>query len=221
MNLLHPLKHYYRTRPRLLVALLLAVISFFLLPANQPLTQRLLISWNVLAWLYLLFLWVLMLKTPAKGIARIARAQDESAATVLALVCITCLVSILAILFELGAVKNLSGADKVQHIALTAATLVVSWSLLPTAFTMHYAHMHYLNNDDENKVLLFPDKIPLPGYWDFAYYSFTIAVAAQTADVGTGNTSVRKISLLQAVLSFIFNLAILGLSINVGAGLMS
>ncbi|KAB7897987.1 DUF1345 domain-containing protein [Rouxiella sp. S1S-2] len=221
MNLLHPLKHYYRTRPRLLVALLLAVISFFFLPANQPLTQRLLISWNVLAWLYLLFLWVLMLKTPAKGIARIARAQDESAATVLALVCITCLVSILAILFELGAVKNLSGADKVQHIALTAATLVVSWSLLPTAFTMHYAHMHYLNNDDENKVLLFPDKIPLPGYWDFAYYSFTIAVAAQTADVGTGNTSVRKISLLQAVLSFIFNLAILGLSINVGAGLMS
>ncbi|KQN47524.1 hypothetical protein ASE93_09470 [Serratia sp. Leaf50] len=221
MNLLHPLKHYYRTRPRLLVALLLAVISFFLLPANQPLMQRLLMSWNVLAWLYLLFLWVLMLKTPAKGIARIARAQDESAATVLALVCITCLVSILAILFELGAVKNLSGADKVQHIALTAATLVVSWSLLPTAFTMHYAHMHYLNNDDENKILLFPDKIPLPGYWDFAYYSFTIAVAAQTADVGTGNTSVRKISLLQAVLSFIFNLAILGLSINVGAGLMS
>jgi len=81
--------------------------------------------------------------------------------------------------------------------------------------------MHYLNNDDENKVLLFPDKIALPGYWDFAYYAFTIAVAAQTADVGTGNTSVRKISLLQAVLSFIFNLAILGLSINVGAGLMS
>jgi uncharacterized membrane protein len=32
---------------------------------------------------------------------------------------------------------------------------------------------------------------------------------------------VRKITLLQAVLSFIFNLAILGLSINVGAGLMS
>jgi len=221
MNLLRPLKHYYRTRPRLLVALLLAVISFFLLPANQPLMQRLLMSWNVLAWLYLLFLWVLMLKTPAKGIARIARAQDESAATVLALVCITCLVSILAILFELGTVKNLGGADKVQHIALTAATLVVSWSLLPTAFTMHYAHMHYLNNDDENKVLLFPDKIALPGYWDFAYYAFTIAVAAQTADVGTGNTSVRKISLLQAVLSFIFNLAILGLSINVGAGLMS
>ncbi len=203
------------------MAFTLALVSFFVFPANQPLLQRLLLSWNVLAWLYLLFLWWMMLRTPAKGIVDIARRQDESAATVLALVCITCLVSILAILFELGAVKHLNGSAKVLHIILTAATLVVSWLLLPTAFTMHYAHKYYLHSDGDDKVLLFPDKIALPGYWDFAYYSFTIAVAAQTADVGTGNSGVRKITLLQAVLSFIFNLAILGLSINVGAGLMS
>ncbi|MCC3732272.1 DUF1345 domain-containing protein [Rouxiella badensis] len=217
MNLLRPFKHYYQSRPRLLAALLLGILSFFALPSNQPLLQRLLISWNVLAWVYLFFLWWMMLRTAPKGIARIARQQDESAKTVLALVCVTCLVSILAILFELGAVKNLHGVDKILHIALTAATLVVSWFLLPTSFTMHYAHMHYLHSDGDEKVLLFPDKIPQPGYWDFAYYSFTLAVAAQTA----GNTTVRKITLLQAVLSFIFNLAILGLSINVGAGLMS
>ncbi|MDR3433966.1 MAG: DUF1345 domain-containing protein [Rouxiella aceris] len=221
MNLLHPLKHYYQVRPRLLVALLLAIVCFFLLPASQPLVQRLLIAWNAMAWLYLFSLWWLMLRTPAPGIARIARAQDESAATVLALLCITCLVSILAILFELAAVKQLSGGDKIQHIALTAATLVVSWSLLPTAFAMHYAHMFYLHGSKTEKTLLFPDKLPLPGYWDFLYFSFTIAVAAQTADIATGNTAVRRIALLQAVLSFIFNLAILGLSINVGAGLLS
>lgn len=221
MNLLHPFKHYYQTRPRLLAAFLLGVVSFFLLPANQSLLQRLLISWNVLAWIYLLFLWWMMVRTPAKDIARIARAQDESAVTVLALVCITCLVSMMTILFELGTVKHLNGSAKAVHIAITASTLVVSWFLLPTAFTLHYAHTHYLNADGEKKVLLFPDKIPLPEYWDFAYFSFTIAVAAQTADVGTGNTAVRRLTLLQAVLSFVFNLAVLGLSINVGAGMLS
>lgn len=220
MKLLHPFKHYYHARPRLLIALLAAIICFFLLPASQPLAQRLLISWNLLAWLYLFSLWWLMMNTPATGIAAIARAEDESAATVLALVCVTCLVSILAILLELAAVKHLSGADKAQHIALTATTLLVSWSLLPTAFAMHYAHMYYLD-DAPDKTLLFPDKLPDPGYWDFIYYSFTIAVAAQTADVATGNTRVRRMTTLQAVLSFIFNLAILGLSINVGAGLLS
>ncbi|MCU5775555.1 DUF1345 domain-containing protein [Winslowiella arboricola] len=221
MKLLAPFKHYYQARPRLLVALLIAIGSFLFLPATQPLEQRLLISWNLLAWLYLFSLWWMMMKTPAAGIAPIARAEDESAATVLALVCITCLVSILAILLELGAVKHLSGADKAQHIALTVATLMVSWSLLPTAFAMHYAHMYYLVSDKAKKTLIFPDQLPDPGYWDFLYFSFTIAVAAQTADVATGSTAVRRITLLQAVLSFIFNLAILGLSINVGAGLLS
>lgn len=220
MKALHFLRHYYHARPRLLAAFIVAVTSYFFLPANQPLVQKLLISWNIMAWLWLLFLWWVLLTTPTREIARIAREQDESAATVLALVCVTCLVSILAILSELGAVKHLSQADQARHIALTALTLIVSWSLLPTAFAMHYAHMYY-QGDREKKVLLFPDKIAEPGYWDFIYYSFTIAVAAQTADVATGNTAVRRITTLQAVLSFLFNLAVLGLSINVGAGLLS
>ncbi|MCK8414385.1 DUF1345 domain-containing protein, partial [Erwinia amylovora] len=96
-------------------------------PASQSLAQRLLIGWNVLAWLYLLSLWWLMLRTPAKDIARIARVQDESAGTVLALVCVACLVSILAILFELGEVIHLKDAAQVRHIVLTVTTLVVSW----------------------------------------------------------------------------------------------
>lgn len=162
-----------------------------------------------------------MLRTPAKDIARIARVQDESAGTVLALVCIACLVSILTILFELGAVKHLGDKAQAQHIALTVATLVVSWSLLPTAFAMHYAHMFYLSKTKSAKALLVPDALSEPGYWDFIYYSFTIAVASQTADIATGNTAIRRVTTLQAILSFIFNLAILGLSINVGAGLLS
>jgi uncharacterized membrane protein len=46
-------------------------------------------------------------------------------------------------------------------------------------------------------------------------------VAAQTADVATGTTGIRQITLLQSVISFVFNLAILGLSVNVGAGLLN
>jgi uncharacterized membrane protein len=221
MKILHVLKHYYHARPRLLVALVLAVVCFFFLPGQQPLVQRLLVSWNVLAWLYLLFLWWLLLRTPTDRIAHIAREQDESAGTVLALVCLTCLVSLLTILFELTAVKHLPQAQQAGHIALTAATLVVSWSLLPTAFAMHYAHLYYQQEGQGEKTLLFPEKPEQPGYWDFIYYAFTIAVAAQTADVSTGNTRVRRITTLQAVLSFLFNLAILGLSINVAAGLLS
>jgi uncharacterized membrane protein len=86
---------------------------------------------------------------------------------------------------------------------------------------MHYAHQHYLHRSKDVTPMMFPDKPDDPDYWDFLYYAFTIAVASQTADVATGTTEMRKITLLQSVISFIFNLAILGLSVNVAAGLLN
>ncbi|MDT8699919.1 DUF1345 domain-containing protein [Kluyvera ascorbata] len=212
---------YFRARLRLLVAILAGVICFFTLPSGLGYLQRLLISWNVLAWLYLFFMWFLMLRTDVRDIPRIARMQDESAGLVLGMVIIGCLVSILAILIELTSLKHLAGTPRVLHLLLTGATLTVSWALLPTSFAMHYAHHHYLHRSEEVTPMIFPEKRGEPGYWDFLYFSFTIAVASQTADVATGTTDMRQITLLHSVISFVFNLAILGLSVNVGAGLLS
>jgi Predicted membrane protein len=181
----------------------------------------LLISWNVLAWLYLIFIWIRMLRTEVSDIPGIAKKQDQSAALVLGLVIFACMASIVAILSELSSLHSLSGTPRVLHILLTVTTLIASWALLPSSFAMHYAHQHYLHRSKDVTPMMFPDKPNDPDYWDFLYYAFTIAVASQTADVATGTTEMRKITLLQSVISFIFNLAILGLSVNVAAGLLN
>lgn len=214
-------KTYFRTRLRLLIAILAGVICFFALPPALGYLQRLLIGWNVMAWLYLFFMWFRMLRTEVRDIPHIAKMQDESAGMVLGMVILGCLVSILAILIELTSLKHLSGTPRVLHLMLTGATLVVSWALLPTSFALHYAHHHYLHRSKDVTPMIFPEKPVEPGYWDFLYFSFTIAVASQTADVATGTTDMRQIALLHSVISFVFNLAILGLSVNVGAGLLS
>lgn len=221
MHLLHPVKHYLTARPRLLLAIGAGMVCYWLLPTHFQVVLRLMISWNALAWLYLGFLWWEMLRAEPEDIRTIALRQDESASTVLALVTLTCLVSVLVILLELSTVKHLTGSDKAWHLILTGATLVVSWSLLPTAFAMHYAHLFYRTRDAQEQPLVFPCDLAKPHYWDFLYFSFTIAVASQTADVATGTMDVRKVALLQSVISFVFNLAILGLSVNVGASLLS
>jgi len=214
-------KTYFRTRLRLMIAILAGVICFFALPPALGYLQRLLIGWNVMAWLYLFFMWFRMLRTEVRDIPHIAKMQDESAGMVLGMVILGCLVSILAILIELTSLKHLSGTPRVLHLMLTGATLVVSWALLPTSFALHYAHHHYLHRSKDVTPMIFPEKPVEPGYWDFLYFSFTIAVASQTADVATGTTDMRQIALLHSVISFVFNLAILGLSVNVGAGLLS
>ncbi len=206
---------------RLLIAMLAGVICFLALPPELGDLQRLLIGWNVLAWLYLFFMWFRMLRTDVQDIPHIARMQDESAGLVLGMVILGCLVSILAILIELTSLKHLTGTPRVLHLLLTGTTLAVSWALLPTSFAMHYAHHHYLHRSKDVTPMIFPEKPEEPGYWDFLYFSFTIAVASQTADVATGTTDMRQITLLQSVVSFVFNLAILGLSVNVGAGLLN
>jgi len=221
MSLVHPVKHYLTARPRLLIAIGAGIVSYWLLPADFSTLMRLMVSWNVLSWLYLIFLWWLMMRAQDDDIRQIARMQDESASTVLSLVSITCVVSVLVILLELSTVKHLSGTAKVMHLILTGVTLTGSWALLPTAFAMHYAHLFYRTRAEPETALLFPNKLLKPCYWDFLYFSFTIGVASQTADVAIGSSDVRRIALLQSVLSFLFNLAILGLSINVGAGLLN
>jgi uncharacterized membrane protein len=70
------------------------------------------------------------------------------------------------------------------------------------------------------RALCFPDKEENPDYWDFLYFSFTIAVAAQTSDITVMSHSMRKAVLAQSVLSFLFNVAIIGLSINLAASLV-
>ena len=212
--------HLYIRLP-LLISIALGVVCFFLLPTNLGTLQRLLIGWNALAWPYLVFIWIRMLMTDVSGIQRIARLQDQSAMLVLTIVIVACAASIVTILSELPALKALSGTPRAVHLLLTVATLIVSWALLPSSFAMHYAHQHYLHRTQDVTPMMFPEKPEDPGYWDCLYYAFTIAVASQTADVATGTTGIRRITLLQSVISFVFNLAILGLSVNIGAGLLS
>ncbi|MGO7536959.1 DUF1345 domain-containing protein, partial [Rhizobium leguminosarum] len=64
----------------------------------------------------------------------------------------------------------------------SATSGAASLIFLHTLLTIHYAHYFYGGADEEGG-LKFPDGIEEPGYWDFLYFSFTISVAAQTADV--------------------------------------
>lgn len=169
MHIRSSLKHYWQVRPRLLFSVGAGLLCFLLLPAQLSLLQRLMIGWNTLAWLYLLFLWRLMLVSTPQHIRQIARRQDESASMVLALVSLGCLVSLLAILFELSSAKQVAGSLKTLHLLLTGATLAVSWLLLPTAFTMHYAHQFYRQGAQQDPLpLLFPGNLADPTYLDFA-----------------------------------------------------
>jgi len=85
------------------------------------------------------------------------------------------------------------------------------------AVLLTYASAYY--GPDPDRGLAFPEspKGFEPDHTDFLYFSFTIAVTAQTSDVGVTTRSMRRLVLSQSVLSFIFNTTILAFSINAAA----
>lgn len=208
------------TRPRLLLALIMAILIFVCLPLGMPWLDRTLIAWNGGSWLYLLTQWILMLRATPARIRCIARTQNESAVGVVSTVCIGVVMSLLAIGLELTNAKNMHGDLRTLHLLLPASTLIAAWLLVPTLFALHYAHLFYSAHKDM-RPFLFPDRPRTPDYWDFAYFSFNIAVASQTADVILNNSTARRLVLAQSIVAFVFNTSLLALSINVAASLLN
>ena len=205
--------------PRLLLAVIVGILAGFSLPDSYTLIQCAVIGWNCGVWLYLGLIWFLMVRSKREEVKQFAEQEDESASVVLILVCIAATASLAAIVLLLGTAKNLTGIARALHYGFTVATVMGSWFLVGTIFAVHYTRLFY-RADDDALPLRFPDDQTAPHYWDFLYFSFTIAAAAQTADISLMQTGIRKVVLAQSVLAFLFNAAILGLSINIAAGLM-
>jgi uncharacterized membrane protein len=216
---MHPVRQLVLNRPRLFVAAAAGIVVALLLPGSLSTVTRTLSAWNFGVWAYLLLIALLMLRANHHQVRKIAEQEDETAVAVVTTISFAAILSLAAIVIELGNIKGLPPHDRMLHYALVAATLIGSWFLVGVIFTLHYAHMYY-SAAAEHRPLVFPGEAQNPDYWDFLYFSFTIAVAVQTSDVSLQTRSMRKAVLAQSVLSFFFNTAIIGLTINLAAGLI-
>ncbi|MGE8065826.1 DUF1345 domain-containing protein [Pseudomonas sp. NPDC089569] len=206
-----------RTHPRLSIATTLGIVMGIVIPA-ETLIGKILIGWNVGVWTYLVLMLWLTVRSKATDVRRIADIEDENAGLVLLVVCIAAMASLAAITFELVGSKDLETTRKLLHYGFTALTVLGSWLLIGVIFSVHYARLFYTWEGKE-PALRFAEGLTTPNYWDFLYFSFTIGVAVQTADVGVATREMRKIVLAQSLIGFVFNTAILGFSINIAAGL--
>jgi uncharacterized membrane protein len=206
-----------RNRPRLIGAFAFGAAVALLLPADWKPVTRALTGWNIAVWSYLCLMGWLMVRASQARVRRIAEQEDEGAVAVLAIMSIAATLSVAAIVFDLATLKSEQFGLRFFHYVITGSTVFGSWCLVAIIFTFHYARNFYRAPVD-SRPLRFPDGEQQPDYWDFLYFSFTIAVAAQTSDVTVMTRAMRKTVLAQSILSFLFNAAVLGLSVNIAAG---
>lgn len=216
---MHKTSRFTHSHLRLTSIVLTGLIVGIVTPDSWRLVTRVLVGWNVAVWANLLQMGWVMARANRARVKEIAGREDDGAVTVLGILSIVATLSLVAIVLELTSAKGLSGAVKFSHYVFTGMTVLGSWLLLGAIYTFHYARLYY-QSPANRRTLCFPDGELSPDYWDFLYFSFTIAVAAQTSDVTVMSSGMRKAVLAQSVLSFLFNVAIIGLSINIAAGLI-
>jgi uncharacterized membrane protein len=192
------------------------------MPAQFSLLSRLLIAWDVALLILLSIQWIIIGRTNPQ-ICR-ARASEDDPGNIGIL-----LVIVLASMLALGgAVFMLHGPDPLVAGSvypvipgIVLVTVAGGWLLISSTYTLHYARLYY-GEDDEPGGLIFPsgspDSFTMPDDKDFAYLSFTVGMTFQVSDVQVTTSRMRRAILVQALVSFVYNLAILALVINVIAG---
>jgi uncharacterized membrane protein len=209
---------HLRARPRMLLSAAVGGLAALVVPDVASLVTRALLGWNVGVWLYLLLIGLFMLSADHGRLRKVALAHAEGSVTVSAVVAAASLASLVAVVLELAAAKT-GARHAVPHALIALVTVAGSWMLLPTLFTLNYASLYY--RAEKGAGLLFPgaEEHFKPGYPDFLYFSFTIAVALQTSDVAVTTAVMRRVVLVQSLLAFVFTTTILAFTVNIAAGL--
>ncbi len=204
---------------KLWMATLAGLVTLALLPSGWSPLCRVLTSWNVamLVLVPLTYLW--MWQADGKQLRARYEEEDPTAPVIIVVVVAAALLSVLAIVGLLSTVNHVAPDIRIGHLVLATLTIVDSWLLVHTMFTLHYADIYYSVADGAPAPLAFP-QTPEPDFWDFVYFAFTIGVACQTADVATTQAGIRRTVTVHSLIAFVFNLSVLGFAINVSAGLL-
>jgi len=117
---------FIKHHPRLFVSIFIGILVFLFLPDSLALhtITRLIVAWNAMAWLYLILASLMIKSTSHVQMKLRAKKQNEGKYVVLTMVVIAAIVSLGAIVLELGIVKEISGFIRSAHIALTILTIL-------------------------------------------------------------------------------------------------
>ncbi len=144
------------------------------------------------------------------------RAKDNDANRVL-LLGITSIVMVVILISV--ASETISDTNAPLWTALIVATLALSWLFSNTVYALHYAHLFYTDDASGNDSGgIDVPKCDEPDYWDFLYFSFTLGMTFQTADVDITSARVRRTTIGHTLAAFVFNIGVLAFTINVLGG---
>jgi uncharacterized membrane protein len=111
-----------------------------------------------------------------------------------------------------------NGASRVLLIGVAVLTVMLSWTVVNTVYTLRYADQ-YFRSKPGGIAFGTEDGQQHPGYRDFAYVAFTIGMCYQVSDTTLRDPRIRRTVLAHATLSYVFGVVIVAGTVNLISGL--
>jgi uncharacterized membrane protein len=210
-----------KAKPRLLYAIIVGVIAFLLLEGHHPST-RFLMAWSAASTTYLILVFLMMQYFNRRKIAHLSKYEDDGQLLIYIISLLASVVSLTAIFIHVGGVTEIPWKERALGVLITGITFFISWMVLHTAYALHYAHAYYANfkEDSDFSPLIFVGT-KYPAYSDFFHFSVVIGMTCQTADIVIVDPKIRNMVTAHSLLSFVFNVTLLGLTMSLVGGLLS
>ena len=207
---------HLKARQRALVLLAAGVVVAAVLSVLVAWQVTVLAGWDTTALFVSAWVFGVLRTKDCDHTAALATREDDSrfAADVLLLSASTA--SLVAVGFGLVKASHEHGAPKALLTAMCVASVFLSWAVVQSVYTLHYARLFYTQpvggidfNEEKN-----------PDYRDFAYLALTVGMTYQVSDTNLGNKAVRRTATRHALLSYVFGTVVVAVMINVVASLL-
>jgi uncharacterized membrane protein len=197
-------------RTRVLGSILIGIVLAVPVSLATSWDPFLLVSWDFASLAFVASIWIRIWNLDADQTARIAVREDPTRATADLLTLGAAVASLAAVGAVLGRAAASHGSTQVLLAGLAVVSIVLSWWVVHTVFTLRYARLYYQGTEGG---IDFNEADP-PGYSDFAYLAFTIGMTFQVSDTDLKTKLIRKTALRHGLLSFMFSTCILATTVN-------
>jgi uncharacterized membrane protein len=208
-------RRHVRALVRLVLAATLGLIVAGAAAPFTPWPVSSLLGWDAAAAAFCVWVWLSVHGSdPTTTQAHATREDDSRSAAELVLIAAS-VASLLGVGMALLTASSESGATRAMTTGVIVLSVALSWLAVHTVFLLRYAHLYYR---DGGGIDFHDDRAP--DYGDFAYVAFTLGMTYQVSDSDLTSKAIRSAALRHALLSYVFGIAVIAVTINVVAGLL-
>jgi uncharacterized membrane protein len=173
----------------------------------------LVVGWDAVALTFLLATWPIIVQANSSCTHLLATREDPTRPFARALLLGASVASLLGVLSVVSHARAESGLVRMLLIGVAAPTVILSWTLVNTVYTLRYAHLYH-TWAAPGIAFGGPAGQDHPSYRDFAYLAFTIGMTYQVSDTTLRNPRLRCAVLAHALLSYLFGVVIVAGAVN-------